>query len=88
VWGIQGLRKDETIDAAIAKTVDFFNSVGVSTRLGYYNITPSGCQKQWDELESAALNEESINPSVKKKSKKYWFSLREVSPIAKKSPIY
>jgi NADP-dependent alcohol dehydrogenase len=44
VWGIEGLGDEETIDAAIARTEDFFQSVGVPTRLGDYGLTPAGCQ--------------------------------------------
>jgi NADP-dependent alcohol dehydrogenase len=44
VWGIHGLSDEETIDAAIAKTEAFFQSVGVPTRLSDYGLTPSDCQ--------------------------------------------
>jgi NADP-dependent alcohol dehydrogenase len=44
VWDIQGLGDEETIDAAIAKTEEFFQSVGVPTRLSDYDLTPSDCQ--------------------------------------------
>ena len=39
------LHMDEaTIDAAIARTEAFFQSVGVGTRLSDYGLTPAGCQ--------------------------------------------
>jgi NADP-dependent alcohol dehydrogenase len=44
VWGIQGLGDDETIDAAIARTDEFFRSVGNPTRLSDYGIRLSDCQ--------------------------------------------
>jgi len=43
VWKIEGLGHDETINAAITRTIDFFKSVGMHTRLSDYNITPSDC---------------------------------------------
>lgn len=44
VWGIHGLGDEETIDAAIAKTEEFFREVGVSTRLGDYGIKLADCR--------------------------------------------
>jgi NADP-dependent alcohol dehydrogenase len=44
VWGIEGLGDDETIDAAIARTDEFFRSVGNPTRLSDYGIRLSDCQ--------------------------------------------
>jgi NADP-dependent alcohol dehydrogenase len=44
VWGIQGLGDEETIDAAIAKTEEFFRSVGNPTRLSDYDIKLADCQ--------------------------------------------
>ncbi len=44
VWKIEGLGHDETINAAITRTTDFFKSVGMLTRLSDYNITPSDCR--------------------------------------------
>ncbi len=38
VWGITSGSDDEKIDAAIAKTVDFFESLGVPTTLSEYNV--------------------------------------------------
>ncbi len=44
VWDIQGLGDEETIDAAIARTEEFFQSVGVPTRLSDYGIKLADCQ--------------------------------------------
>ena len=38
VWGITSGTADERIDAAILKTVEFFESVGIPTKLSAYNI--------------------------------------------------
>ncbi len=43
VWRIEDLAYDETIDAAITRTVEFFKSIGMPTRLSDYSITPSDC---------------------------------------------
>jgi NADP-dependent alcohol dehydrogenase len=44
VWGVRGLSDAETIDAAIAKTDEFFRSVGVLTRLSDYGIDLAACR--------------------------------------------
>lgn len=44
VWGIEGLDDEATIDAAIAKTEEFFRSVGNPTRLSDYGIRLADCQ--------------------------------------------
>jgi NADP-dependent alcohol dehydrogenase len=42
VWGIQGDDEQQVVDQAIAKTVEFFESLGLKTRLRDYKIpTPS-----------------------------------------------
>jgi NADP-dependent alcohol dehydrogenase len=38
IWGIVSGTDDERIDAAIAKTVEFFESLGVPTKLPDYNV--------------------------------------------------
>lgn len=38
VWGLREGSEDERIDAAIARTRDFFESLGVPTRLGAYGL--------------------------------------------------
>ncbi|MBN1979466.1 MAG: iron-containing alcohol dehydrogenase [Anaerolineae bacterium] len=44
VWGVRGLGDEETIDAAIAKTDEFFRSVGVPTKLSDYGIELAACK--------------------------------------------
>jgi len=44
VWGIQGLSDVETVDAAIARTEEFFRSVGVPTRLSDHGIDLAACR--------------------------------------------
>lgn len=39
VWGIKDLPEDQCIDMAIAKTRDFFEAVGVATRLSAYGLS-------------------------------------------------
>ena len=41
VWGIHSGSEDDRIEAAIAKTEDFFRSMGVKTRLSEHNIPAS-----------------------------------------------
>jgi len=43
VWGLTNLNNDDTITRAIEKTENFFQSVGIATRLGDYNLTPEDC---------------------------------------------
>jgi NADP-dependent alcohol dehydrogenase len=38
IWGINGLSEQETIDLAIKKTIGFFESLGIKTRLSEYKI--------------------------------------------------
>ena len=38
IWGINSGTDDEKIDAAIAKTIEFFESVGLPTKLPAYNV--------------------------------------------------
>jgi NADP-dependent alcohol dehydrogenase len=45
IWGIDAGNDDEKIDKAIAKTVGFFESLGVKTRLPDYNIPPETITK-------------------------------------------
>ena len=44
VWSLDDLSDEETISVAIARTEEFFQSVGVPTRLSDYDLTPEGCQ--------------------------------------------
>lgn len=45
IWGISSGTEKEKIDAAIAKTVSFFESVGVATTLPEYNVPESSIGK-------------------------------------------
>lgn len=45
IWGITEGADDEKIDAAIAKTVEFFESVGLPTTLPAYNVTKVSVNK-------------------------------------------
>ncbi|MBD66556.1 MAG: NADH-dependent alcohol dehydrogenase [Halobacteriovoraceae bacterium] len=45
VWGIKASTPEETIENAITATEDFFNSVGVPTRLKAYNIGEAEIEK-------------------------------------------
>lgn len=50
VWNIDSGSEDELIDAAIEKTEDFFNSLGVPTRLSSYNLDEADIQAVIDSL--------------------------------------
>jgi NADP-dependent alcohol dehydrogenase len=45
IWGINEGTEDEKIDAAIAKTVEFFESVGLPTTLPEYNVPEESVAK-------------------------------------------
>ena len=45
IWGITEGTDDEKIDAAIAKTVEFFESVGLPTTLPDYNVPEESVTK-------------------------------------------
>lgn len=45
IWGITAGTDDEIIDAAIAKTIDFFESVGLPTTLTDYNVPEESVSK-------------------------------------------
>ena len=45
IWGITEGNDDKKIDAAIAKTVDFFESLNVPTKLPDYNVTKETVEK-------------------------------------------
>ncbi|MGE5487505.1 MAG: iron-containing alcohol dehydrogenase [bacterium] len=51
VWGITSGTEDERIDAAIAATRKFFESLGVKTRLSDYGIGPEVAQKVAERFE-------------------------------------
>jgi NADP-dependent alcohol dehydrogenase len=45
IWGISEGTPDERIDQAIARTEEFFESMGTPTRLSYYGVTDSTIDK-------------------------------------------
>ena len=51
VWGIKGKSKDEMISIAISKTRDFFERVGVPTRLSNYGLGKENVPKVVETLE-------------------------------------
>ncbi|MEM5770510.1 MAG: iron-containing alcohol dehydrogenase, partial [Bacillota bacterium] len=63
VWDITGLPEDDAIDEAIAKTADFFESLGVPTHLSAYNIGAEAVSAVADNLrhnELTAIGENGI----------------------------
>ncbi len=50
IWGITGSDPKKSIDEAIEKTVSFFNSIGMPTRLRDYKLTPDSCMTAADNL--------------------------------------
>jgi NADP-dependent alcohol dehydrogenase len=50
VWGINTDDREAAIDQVIEKTVDFFHSVGMPTRLSDYGLTPAECLKAAEQL--------------------------------------
>ena len=50
IWGIESDDSETAIDEAIDKTVGFFNSVGMPTRLSDYDLTPAECMKVAEQL--------------------------------------
>lgn len=44
VWGVNNLSPEETVDVAIKKTVEFFENIGMRTRLKDYGITLLDCR--------------------------------------------
>lgn len=52
VWGITGKSDEETIDAAIQKTISFFESMGLKTRLKDYQIPSTTIDEIVDRMEA------------------------------------
>ena len=50
VWGLRDGTDDERIDAAIARTRDFFESLGLPTRLSAYDVGTDGIAAILDQL--------------------------------------
>ncbi|MCY1723367.1 iron-containing alcohol dehydrogenase [Prolixibacteraceae bacterium Z1-6] len=55
IWGINAGTDDERIDAAIAKTVDFFESVGISTKLPDYDVPVDTIAKITSRFEKSGI---------------------------------
>ena len=51
VWGISGLSNEETINAAIQKTIQFFEAMGLKTRLSDYDIPVTTVDEIVDRME-------------------------------------
>lgn len=70
VWGINSGNDDADIEAAIAKTESFFNSVGIKTRLSDYSISESAidiiCRKLENKKYIKLGENKNINPTVVK----------------------
>jgi NADP-dependent alcohol dehydrogenase len=70
VWGIHGIDKNEVISAAIAKTEEFFISLGIKTQLSDYNIPEEGidliCKKLNDKKYIKLGENKNISPEVVK----------------------
>ncbi|RJG15535.1 iron-containing alcohol dehydrogenase [Massilia cavernae] len=52
VWGLAGGDEDTRIEAAIARTEEFFNKMGVGTRLGDYGLGPESIEPVIAALEA------------------------------------
>jgi NADP-dependent alcohol dehydrogenase len=50
IWGIKSSDSEASIDEAIDRTVNFFNSIGMHTRLSDYDLTPAECMKAAEQL--------------------------------------
>lgn len=57
VWGITTGSEDEKAEAAIERTRDFFESVGVKTRLGDYGLGAEHIDAIIDSLQSHGMNQ-------------------------------
>lgn len=64
VWGIREGSDDERIDLAIAKTEDFFHSLGIPTRLSDYDIDESGIERIITSLEKHGMTQLSEHGDV------------------------
>ena len=55
VWGLTQGTNDEIIDAAIAKTREFFEAMGIKTRLTDYGLDASSIDKVIEQLEAHGM---------------------------------
>jgi NADP-dependent alcohol dehydrogenase len=75
VWNITTGTEDERVDAAIARTVEFFESLGIKTRLSDYNVgreTIERIVKRFEERKWLELGDRGLTtPSVTKQALEY-----------------
>lgn len=75
VWNITTGTEDERVDAAIAGTVEFFESLGIKTRLSDYNVgreTIERIVKRFEERKWLELGDRGLTtPSVTKQALEY-----------------
>jgi NADP-dependent alcohol dehydrogenase len=55
VWGIKEGTEDARIDAAIAKTRDFFEAMGVKTRMRDYDLQPQAIEAVLEQLKAHGM---------------------------------
>ena len=55
VWNISEGRDDEIINQAIDKTENFFNSLGINTKLSSYGIDEAGVDRVTANMEKMGL---------------------------------
>ena len=71
VWGITEGSSDEIIDGAIAKTEEFFHSLGIPTRLSDYDIDEGGIDRIISSLEKHGMTQLSehgdVTPEISRK---------------------
>jgi NADP-dependent alcohol dehydrogenase len=57
VWGIKTGTEDEKITKAISKTRDFFESLGIKTRLSEYGVNPAQVETIVEHLKSHGMTQ-------------------------------
>jgi len=77
VWKITEGTEDERIDATIVKTVEFFESLGISTRLKDYNVPRETIDKivhRFEERKWLTLGDRGLTtPAVTRKALEYQY---------------
>jgi len=56
VWNIKDRSDDEKIDLAISKTIDFFRSIGMNTKLSDYRIYPESFEQIAEKISARGLS--------------------------------
>ena len=64
VWGFDSGNNEENVENAILKTEDFFNEIGIKTKLSDYNIPKGAIEKICKNLEKKNFVELGENKSV------------------------